>query len=639
VAEGAQAPSGRAGLAGGAAADPAPGDAPASRPSVPPVAPSVPPVAPSVPAGAPSVLAGGLCRGFFSGEIDESLLLPYPELCRDEAESLALLRESLEDFSRERIDARRIDEEAHIPPEVLSGLAELGVFGIQVPEEQGGFGASTTFYCKVFETLSQFDMSVATMLGAHASIGLKGLLLFGTPEQKRVFLPALASGKKLAAFALTEPGAGSDAAGIRTRAAYDTARDEYVLDGTKIWITNGGVAGLYTVFARTEVEEFGEKRDRISAFLVPRETPGVSTGPEEHKLGIKGSSTTEVHFAGARVPAANLLGPKGKGFKVAMEVLNSGRLGLAAGCVGGGRAVLRQALVHAQERKQFGKALVEFELIREKLAGMDLGIYAMESVVYLTSGLVDRGVRDYSLESAICKVYCSETIWRIVNEALQIAGGMGYMKEYPYERMLRDSRINLIFEGTNEILRLYSALTGLEHPGEVLKEVGRALKHPIGQLGVLTEYASRRVKRTIGRPELRGLHPALEEQRERFEEYVGELAGRVEWALRRHGKGIVERQLLLRRFADAAIDLYVMATVLSRADAALRRAEGRAEAPPAWRSDPATLPEVLRCRILVNEAWRRVRRNLAMLESHPDADLLAVADQVVEAGGYAVRGG
>jgi len=273
------------------------------------------------------------------------------------------VRESLEEFARDHIDARRIDAEGRIPAEVFAGLAELGAFGIQVPEELGGFGASMTFYCKVFETLSQFDMSVVTMLGAHSSIGLKGLLLFGTPEQKQAFLPALARGEKLAAFALTEPGAGSDAAGIKTRAVYDPAADEYVLNGTKIWITNGGIANLFTVFAQTEVEEFGDRRDRITAFIVPRETPGVSTGAEEHKLGIKGSSTTEVHFQDVRVPAANLLGSKGKGFKVAMEVLNSGRLGLAAGCIGGGRSVLREALRHAEERRQFGKALVKFELI------------------------------------------------------------------------------------------------------------------------------------------------------------------------------------------------------------------------------------------------------------------------------------
>ncbi|MFN2431716.1 MAG: acyl-CoA dehydrogenase family protein [Gemmatimonadota bacterium] len=585
---------------------------------------------------APERGASGLCRSFFSAEVREDLLLPYPRLSDEEAESFAILRESIESFARERIDSRRIDEEGRIPPEVLSGLAKLGVFGLQVPEEHAGFGASTTFYARVFETLAQFDMSVVTTFGAHSSIGTKGLLLFGTPEQRSRFLPELARGERLAAFALTEPGAGSDDAGIRTRAVYDGERDEYVLDGTKIWITNGGIAGLFTVFARTEVAEFGERRDRISAFLVPRETAGVSTGAEEHKLGIKGSSTTEVHFEGARVPASNLLGPKGKGFKVAMEVLNSGRLGLAAGCVGGGRAILAEALRHATERRQFGKPLVDFELIREKLARMDLGIFGMESMVYLTTGLVDRGVRDTSIESAVCKVHCSETIWGIVNEALQVAGGMGYMKEYPYERMLRDSRINLIFEGTNEILRLYTALTGLQEPGELLREVGHALKHPVSELGVLREYAARRVRRTLARPEVRGLHPGLAPERQRLEEYVAALAGAAEAALRRHKKEIPERQIVLRRVADSIVDLYLMAAVLSRADAALRRmseatevTEGAAEA--------AAEPEVLRCRIIVNEAWRRVRRNLATLERNSDADVLAVAEQVQAAGGYGIR--
>ncbi len=568
-----------------------------------------------------------VCKPFFLGHVATDALFPFPELSADEAETFDLLRESLVQFARDRVDSRAIDEEGRLPRDVLDGLAELGVMGIVVPEEYGGIGASESFYDRVFELLAAIDGSIVVTVGAHQSIGLKGILRFGTDEQKRRFLPRLASGRELAAFALTEPGAGSDAASIRTRARWDAESEAWILDGTKIWITNGGLADVFTVFAQTEVEREGETVDRITAFIVPRALDGVSTGPEERKLGIKGSSTTEVHFEGVVLPPDLVLGEVGKGFKVAMEVLNSGRLGLAAGCVGGMKMLLAESTRAAREREQFGRPLVDFELIEKKLAGMALEIYGAESMVYATAGLVDRGDVDFSLESAICKFHCSEGVWRVVNEALQIAGGMGYMKEYPFERYLRDARINLIFEGTNEILRLYTALAGLEEPGENLKAVARALRDPIKQMGLLTDYARERARRALGHPELPELHPDVEAIAHPLPEYVAEFAGTVEWALRRYGRTIVERQLVLERIADAVAELYRMATVLARADAARR-------------ADPGTGGEahVTRARLVVDDAWRRVRRALATVRSNHDNDVRVVAAEVVAADGADLPG-
>ena len=568
-----------------------------------------------------------VCRPFFTGHIDPDALLPYPEMTPDESESLEMLRDSLRRWGRERVDSRVIDEEARIPREVLEGLAELGVFGIIVPEEYDGFGASSTFYAKAFEALATIDGAIVVTVGAHESIGLKGILQFGTEEQKRRFLPPLARGEQLAAFALTEPTSGSDAASIRTRATWSEERGAWILDGTKIWITNGGLAEVFTVFAQTAVERGGETVDRITAFIVPRSLPGVSSGPEEHKLGIRGSSTTEVHFEDVAVPPDLVLGEVGGGFKVAMEVLNSGRLGLAAGCVGGMKLLLAEATRHALEREQFGRPISEFELIRKKLAGMALEIYGIESMVYLTTGMVDRGSEDYSLESAICKVRASEAGWRVVNEALQIAGGMGYMKEYPFERYLRDARINLIFEGTNEILRLYTALSGLEAPGEHLKAVARALKDPIKQLGLLTDYARGRALRAIHKPELPELHPLVAEPARALPEWVAEFAGTVEWALRRHGGEIVERQMVLERLADAVGDLFLIAAVVSRADRGCRLETG-----------VAAEAHATRARLIVNEAWRRVRRNLARVRAYPDNDVRVVAAEVLSSEGADLPG-
>ena len=568
-----------------------------------------------------------VCRPFFTGHLDLEALFPFPSMSPGESETLEILRDSLERFGKERVDSRRIDAEARLPREVLDGLAELGVFGIIVPAEYDGAGASMTFYAKAFETLARIDGSIVVTVGAHESIGLKGILQFGTEEQKRRFLPPLARGEQLAAFALTEPTSGSDAASIRTRATWSEERGAWILDGTKIWITNGGIAEVFTVFAQTAVEREGKTVDRITAFIVPRSLEGVSSGPEEHKLGIRGSSTTEVHFEGVAVPPDLVLGEVGGGFKVAMEVLNSGRLGLAAGCVGGMKQLLAEATSYALERRQFGRPIAEFELIQKKLAGMALEIYGAESIVYLTTGLVDRGAADYSLESAICKVTASEGVWRVVNEALQIAGGMGYMQEYPYERYLRDARINLIFEGTNEILRLYTALSGLEAPGEQLKAVARALRDPIKQLGLLTGYARGRARRAIHRPDLPDLDPAVAEIARPLPVWVAEFAGAVEWALRRHGGEIVERQIALERLAEAAGDLFLMAAVVSRAE------EGRRAEP-----GPGGEAHVTRARLIVNEAWRRVRRQLGRLREYPDNDLRVVAAEVLASSGAYLPG-
>jgi alkylation response protein AidB-like acyl-CoA dehydrogenase len=568
-----------------------------------------------------------VCRPFFTGHLDLEALFPFPSMSAEESETLEILRDSLERFGKERVDSRRIDAEARLPREVLDGLAELGVFGIIVPAEYDGAGASMTFYAKAFETLAGIDGSLVVTVGAHESIGLKGILQFGTEEQKRRFLPPLARGEQLAAFALTEPTSGSDAASIRTRATWNEERGVWILEGTKIWITNGGIAEVFTVFAQTAVEREGKTVDRITAFIVPRSLEGVSSGPEEHKLGIRGSSTTEVHFEGVALPPDLVLGEVGGGFKVAMEVLNSGRLGLAAGCVGGMKQLLAEATSYALERRQFGRPIAEFELIQKKLAGMALEIYGAESIVYLTTGLVDRGAADYSLESAICKVKASEAVWRVVNEALQIAGGMGYMQEYPYERYLRDARINLIFEGTNEILRLYTALSGLEAPGEQLKAVARALRDPIKQLGLLTGYARGRARRAIHRPELPDLDPAIAEIARPLPVWVAEFAGAVEWALRRHGGEIVERQIALERLAEAAGDLFLMAAVVSRAEEGLRAEPGAGgEA------------HVTRARLIVNDAWRRVRRQLGRLREYPDNDLRVVAAEVLASSGAYLPG-
>ena len=560
-------------------------------------------------------------KSLFHGVIAEGLVFPYPEPTAADADTLNMTLESVRKFCAANVDAAKIDREHQIPESVIAGLKELGLFGMLIPEEYGGIGLTTTGYARVMQEVGGLDSSLAVMLGAHQSIGLKGILLFGTEDQKRRYLPKLATGEWVAAFALTEPGAGSDAAAITTRAEPSRDGDGFVLNGSKIWITNGGFADVFTVFARTSPAEEGSK-PRITAFIVERGW-GVKSGPNEHKLGIRGSSTTEVYFDSVRIPEGNVLGDKGRGFKVAMEVLNSGRLGLASGCVGMAKKLIKMAVERVQERRAFGRPIGEFGLVKDKIATMMADTFALESMTYMTTGLIDAKVTDYSVESAVCKVYGSETLWRVVNETLQIAAGIGYMQDYPYERMLRDARINLIFEGTNEILRCFIALTGMQGPGKELADVARAMREPIKGFGLLSDFAIRKARTVLGRERMTRHHPLLNREAVIFEEFTGELAKGVEKVLRKHGKNIAEMQFTQKRTADMAIDLYAIASVVSRTTRAIER-----------RGEEGARREIDLTTLFVAAAEKRLAHNLEAFDRNDDELRKAVASKTYNDGGY-----
>ncbi len=557
-----------------------------------------------------------IMKSIFQGEVLEELAFPYPTIDEDEADMVKIIIDNLLKWAGENYDPSEADEQAAFPEGTLEALAELGIFGLNVPEEYGGLGLSQTAYARVYEAISSIDGSLPVTVGGHSSIGIKGLLLYGTEEQKRNYLPDLASGKKLAAFALTEPGAGSDVSAILTRAVRQPD-GTWLLNGQKQWITNGGVADFFTIFAKTELEVNGKTEEKISAFIVDWGLEGFSRGPEEHKLGIRASSTVPLFFDNVVLPPGSLLGEEGRGFKVAMQVLNSGRLGLAAGVVGGAKMIIREASKHTRERRQFGHPIAEFELIQEKIARMTVDTYVIESMVYLTTGLVDRGDVDYSLESAICKVFASERCWEVINDGLQIMGGLGYMKDYPFERVLRDVRINLIFEGTNEILRLYIALAGMQAPGEYLKQLGKALRDPIKGFGFLADYALTRVRQAVTDRHLTAVHPALKQWADRFTRYMERFHLAVNSAIMKFGKRVVDRQLMLKRFADAAIDLYGMLAVLSRVTSRIEAV-----------GEETARPEIDITRIYCEDAWRSVRRNLRQIRRHQDRSIRRVAAHI-----------
>src|SRR5947209_360519 len=571
-------------------------------------------------------------KSLFFGEILEDQLFPYPEMPRDQAELVAPICETIDRYMA-GIDTRKLDREGEFPAELLQSLKEMGLFGVIVPEEHGGLGLSNSGYARVMQQVSSWDGSIAVTLGAHSSIGFKGLLLFGTDEQKRRYLPRLATGELVAAFCLTEPGSGSDAFSIKTSARREG--DHYLLNGQKLWITNGGVAGFYTVFAKTTPESPGQK-GKITAFIVTRDLGGITHGPHEDKMGIRASNTTAVYFDNVRVPAANVLGEEGKGFKVAMSILNHGRTGLGAGAVGGQRRLLQLAVAHATERKQFGRPIASFAKVKEKLGRMATNLYVSESLVYLVSTTIDRGGADYSVEGAATKVFNSEAVWTAADEALQIAGGMGYMREQPYERAVRDARINRIFEGTNEILRQYIGLTGLQKPGEYLKGLGKelagAMRDPIKSFGLLRDYAVRKARQSVpmqtvpyGRnPQVTKAHPALQEQVIYLEDAVQSLSALCESSLRKHGGNIIKQQIQVSRIADIAIDLLALSVTLARTTKIIEQ-----------RGLEKAKNELSMTYTFYSDARTRIRSNLRGSTGRNNDDAIQhVADAAVAAGGY-----
>jgi acyl-CoA dehydrogenase family protein 9 len=567
-------------------------------------------------------------KSLFFGEILEDQVFPYPELDAETRETVGAVNDVVDKLMG-TVDAAKLDRSGELPAELLASLKEMGLFGLVIPQEFGGLGLKNAGYARVMQQLASWDGSIAVTLGAHSSIGMKGLLLFGTESQRKRWFPKLATGEMIAAFCLTEPGSGSDAFSIKTRA--DKQSDgSWVLNGQKLWITNGGIADFFTVFAKTSPDTDKEK-GKVSAFIVTRDLGGVSHGPHEDKMGIRASSTNAMFFDNVKVPAENLLGEEGKGFKVAMSILNHGRTGLGAGAVGGQKTLIKLAAAHANERKQFGRPIGSFGLVKEKLGRMSTYCYVSESLCYLVAGTIDRGGIDYSLEGAATKVFNSEALWFASDEALQIAAGLGYMREYPYERAMRDARINRIFEGTNEILRLYVGLTGVQKPGEYLKGLGRDLSHaldaPIKSLGVLSDYAGRKMRQSLpfGRTQVTKAHESMRKQVAQVEDAVQELAAMCETVLRRHGKEIVEKQFATRRMGDIAIDLLAMSAIISRTTSLIGKRG----------SEDACAHELQMVFAFCDEANERVRANLrAATGRNHDEETKAVADRVLKTGSY-----
>jgi acyl-CoA dehydrogenase family member 9 len=558
-------------------------------------------------------------KSLFLGEIHEDLVFPYPKPDQAEQGKVRALVQSAREFAETSYDQRKVEEQRWIGDDRIRELGERGLMGLYVPEEYGGAGLSQTGYCRVFEQFAQTDGTLSVVMGVHQSIGMKGIVLFGTDEQKERLLPDLASGRKLAAFALTEANAGSDAYHLDSRAV-EQPDGSWVLNGEKRYIGNGDKGSVIVTFARAEVGG----RDRHIALILEKGMKGLEVGHRYDTMGLRGNDLRQLRFNDIRVPKENVLGEPGDGFKIAMQILNNGRLSLGTGSVGAAKWLLDQAISHVKERRQFDRPLADFELVQEKIGWMVSYLFGLESMCYLTTGLVDAGVPDYSLESAICKVSGTEFLWYQANRALQLKGGAGYMRDEPYEKVLRDIRIFPIFEGANDVMRAFIALTGVKPLGEKLGELGELdLTDPIGSLGVLVDYVGGRIQREVRPDRISRAHDELKPLADSVSDQVKRLRDVTEGLLRRERKSIVERQFQQKRLASAVSDIYAQIAVLSRVTSIFE--EQGVEPSGQERYIAQTF-----CR----RADGRVKHELGAVEDNDDERMIAIAKLAYKRGEY-----
>ncbi len=553
-------------------------------------------------------------KSLFLGEIHEDIVFPFPKPDESEQEKIRGLVASLREWA-ETYDVRKTEDDRWIGDDNIAELGARGLMGLYVPEEYGGQGLSQMGYCRVSEVFAQIDATLSVIMGVHQSIGMKGIVLFGTDEQKARYLPDLCAGRKLAGFALTEPEAGSDVHGMHTRAERESD-GSWRLNGHKHYIGNGDKGSVFVTFAATG--------DRHTAFIVEKGMKGFEVGKRFDTMGLRGNDLRELFFNDVRVPPENVLGEAGDGFKLAMHILNNGRMSLGTGAVGGAKILLDRTIDHVKERKQFGRPLADFELVQDKIGWMVSYLFGLESMAYLTCGLVDAGVPDYSLESAIVKVSGTEFLWYQTNRALQLKGGAGYMRDEPYEKALRDTRIFPIFEGANDVMRAFIALSAMKPVGEKLGEVGDVnLGDPIGSIGVLADYVVGRVQREVRPERVTMAHDELSSLADPLTDQVKRLASVTESLLREHKGGIVERQFQQKRLADAVSDIYAQICVLSRVTSIF---EDHGVEPSGQENYIA--------KTFCTRAAQRVNAQLDQVESNDDERMTAIAKLAYKRGEY-----
>ena len=570
--------------------------------------------------------APSFLKEIFLGNFRLDLVHPFPQAPPERPEFRAFL-DRLEKFLIEQVDSDAIDRDGKIPPRVIAGLAEMGAFGMKIPKEYGGLGFSQREYSQAIKLITSQDGNLIALLSAHQSIGVpQPLKLFGTPEQKKKYLPRLAKGA-VSAFALTEPQAGSDPAALATSATR-TPEGDYVLNGEKLWCTNGTIAELFVVMARHPDTK------KISAFIVEKEWPGVEVVQRLHFMGLKAIENGVIRFTNVRVPKENLLLGEGRGLKLALVTLNTGRLTLPASCAAVAKRCVEISRTWASERVQWGQPIGKHDAVAQLLAEMAATAFAMDAVTDLAAGMADMGDRDIRLEAAVAKMWNSEEGWRIVDRTLQIRGGRGYETAdslrsrgeagIPVERMMRDYRINLIFEGSSEIMRLFIAREALDRHLAIAGDLvnpkssrGQKLR-ALPKIGAF--YGSWYPTRWLGWgrwprfSEFGALAPHLRY----LERTTRRLSRSIFHMMALHGPKLEKRQALLFRAVDAGADLFAMS-------AAVARAQQLAKAGGAEGRGAVELADVF-CRMM----RRRIRQHFHAMRTNDDVRQYKTARRVLD---------
>lgn len=528
----------------------------------------------------------GLAKGLFYGKFTEGWCMPYPKLSADMQARLDAVTPAIADFIENELDPAEIDRGEDIPPHIIKRLGELGILGMTADETDGGLGFNQQAYCKVLEMLGEACSSTTVFVNAHHSIGVRALLLYGTPEQQKKYLPEMMVGDKIGAFALTEPEAGSDAGGVQTTADPTEDGKGYILNGQKWYITNGALAGCLTVMAQAPVE--GSDKRKVTAFIVTPDMPGFEIiEGRMGKMGIKGTATCWMKFTDMYVPKENILGEMGRGLQLALTVLNYGRTTFGASCTGASKACLKLVTDHLNTRRQFKQSLGEFEMPQAKVADIAASTYAMEAMTTLIASMIDRGLEDYMLETAMLKVWSTEELWTSVNDTLQLHGGQGFFTDHtrkmladptirepnPVERMFRDARLNQIGEGANEVLLSFVTCVGMKNRGDQMQgiiegSVGSKVKNAFG-------FAKSRAQ-ALTAVDVPVKHPALKA----YAGYLGKAISRFDRALVsqmiKYKEDVLDAQLVHERLAWVSMEMFAYACSLSRLDSELADANAPA---------------------------------------------------------------
>jgi len=535
----------------------------------------------------------GIAKNLFWGRFREDLVFPYPVPTAEEKQRCDTLLVELEAYLRNEHPSIQIDQEQFIPEWALKRLFDLGVMGMTVPKSHGGLGLGVTSYNRVLEMIGRYCGSTSVVVSAHQSIGCKAIMLFGNQAQKDEYLPKVAR-TYLSAFCLSEPNVGSDAAGQETRCYWDEAQQCYVLNGEKKWSTSGALAGMFTVMAKQDVTDpkTGKKKEGVTALIVTPDMAGIDIFEKNRsKTGIRGTWQARIRFTNVKVPKANLLHKEGRGLHVALTCLNYGRCTLSAGVAGGAHRAFEQSTKWVQTRYQFKRPLAEFELVQQRIARMSAYMFGIDSLLYFVTGMLDRHDADIMVETAMAKVFASEYGWKVIDDAMQIMGGEGYVTENEFERVWRDNRIHRIVEGSNEVMQSFVFAYGGKQLAEQMIGIQQALlwdkdESPgdnvqrLVRNGLNPSILSRAIPLGLqlffgvkpAAPAIQSAHPLLESYAKRLSRLVQVHSHAFKMVSKWEREEIVLRQAQQARIADNAIYLFVLATSLSRMDHLMRNA-------------------------------------------------------------------